>query len=52
MSQERLYHVVAVNNRTNKRTRVTGYAMSHAQCCTMKSKFTRHPTRSMELEEA
>lgn len=47
----RLYHLVAKNNKTDKKTYLTGYPMTHAECCTMKSKFSYHPLRRIELEE-
>lgn len=49
---ERLYHLVAVNNKTDAATVLTSYPMTHAQCCTMKSKFTHHPARRIEMREA
>lgn len=40
----RLYHIEAVNDRTGRRVRLTGYPMPHAQCVIMKSKQTPRPT--------
>lgn len=48
---ERMYHLQAVNSRTNRTVRLTGYPMTHAQCCTMKSKFSYHKERHIELIE-
>lgn len=49
---EPLYHLQAVNNRTGHATRLTRYAATHAQACTMKSKFSIHSSRRIELVEA
>lgn len=38
-------HVVAVNNRTGKRTRLTASPLTSAQARTFKSKFSRYPGR-------
>jgi hypothetical protein len=48
----RVYHLVAINERTGHMTRLTEYPMTHAQCCVNKSKFTDHPARRIELIEA
>ena len=50
--QERLYLLVAVNERTGKQTQVTSYLMSHRECCTCKSKFSHHPARRIMLVDA
>ncbi len=34
----RLYHLVAINEKTGKKVYLTRYPMGHAQCMTMKSK--------------
>lgn len=47
----RKYHLVTINERSGHKTQVTGYPMSHAECCTMKSKMTEHPARRIQLEE-
>jgi hypothetical protein len=49
---QKLYHLVAINNKTEKRHQLTGYPMSHKQCVTMKSKFTPHAHRRIEFVEA
>lgn len=51
MGNERMYHLVAINERTGKETRLTSYPMTHAECCTMKAKFTPHPLRRIQLKE-
>ena len=48
---ERKYHLVAINERTGKKVYLTGYAMTHAECVVMKSKFSYHPARRIQLEE-
>lgn len=48
----RKYHIVAINEHTGDKTQLTGYPMTHAECCTMKSKITAHPARRIQLEEA
>lgn len=50
-TQERLYHLQAVNERSGRVVRLTGYPMNHAQCCTMKGKFTPHKDVRIELTE-
>lgn len=47
----RLYHLVAINERTGRTVRLTGYPMPHAQCMTMKSKQTNRPTIRIALQE-
>ena len=47
----RLYHLDSVNTKTNERTRLTRYPMSHDEVFTMKSKFTEHYFRRLELVE-
>lgn len=51
MSQERLYHLFAVNDRTGKREQLTRFAMNHQDCCVNKSKFSPHPARRIVLVE-
>lgn len=48
----RLYHLVAVNNKTDAVTALTTFPVTHSQACTMKSKFSHHPARRLELREA
>jgi hypothetical protein len=52
MQPERKYHIVAINERTGEKIFCTSYPMSHQECCTMKSKFSYHPVRRLQLEEA
>lgn len=47
----RKYHLDSVNIRTNERTRLTGYPMTHAEICTIKSKCTEYAHRRLELVE-
>jgi hypothetical protein len=37
-SKARLYHLVAINEKTGNKVYLTRYPTSHAQCMTMKSK--------------
>lgn len=48
---ERLYHIIAINERTGRRVTMTGYPMNHHDCCTMMRKITRYPWRRLLLEE-
>ena len=50
----RLYHVVAVNDKTGARIIVTRPTepVTHKEACTIKSKLTNHPARRLILVEA
>jgi hypothetical protein len=48
---ERLYHLVAVNDRTGYREAVTARPDTHAACATMQSRFNLHPDVRLVLEE-
>lgn len=48
---ERLYHVVAINEKTGHKTYVTLYPMPHKQACNNKARFTVHKARRIQLEE-
>lgn len=48
---ERLYHLVAINERQNRKVYLTGYPMVHHLCVVMKSKFTPHKWVRIQLEE-
>jgi hypothetical protein len=49
--KERLYHIVAINERTGRKTYVTCVAMNHKDACTVLKKFSPHPARRMQLEQ-
>lgn len=49
--RERLYNLVAVNEKSGAVVALTRYPMSHHECCVMKSKFTEHKARRIELRE-
>lgn len=49
--RERLYHLVAVSEKTGEVTVLTGYPMPHHECCVMKSKISEHKSRRIELRE-
>jgi hypothetical protein len=48
---ERLYHVVAINERTGYTVRMTAYPCTHEEGCTIMGKLLRHPARRVQLEE-
>ena len=48
----KLYHIVAINERTGAKVYMTGYPMNHEQCCTMMKRISYHPARRIQLEEA
>jgi len=47
----RLYHIVAINEKTGKTTYCTSYPMSHKEACVILKKFSNHPARRVQLEE-
>lgn len=47
----RMYHIVAINERTRNKEYMTGYAMPHDQACVMLKKISAHPARRVQLEE-
>lgn len=51
MQTERLYHLVAINEKTGEKVYLTRYPDTHKACCTMKSKFSYHPARRIQLEQ-
>jgi len=50
---ERLYHIVAINEKTGIKQYLTGYPMTHKECMVMKSKQST-PAKHVriQLEEA
>jgi hypothetical protein len=50
MKKERLYHLVAINEKTGKIVVLTSYP-SHRHCMTMKSKFTPHRNVRIQVVE-
>lgn len=48
---DRMYNLVAINERTNKKVILTSSPCTHKECCTMKSKFTPRPGVRIQLEE-
>jgi len=48
---QRLYHIVATNDKTGAQWRMTGFPMPHKECMTMKSKITVYPWRTLALVE-
>jgi len=48
----RLYHIVAINEKTGNRTRMTFYPMPHHEACTVLGKINNtHKGRRVQLEE-
>lgn len=49
--KERLYHIVAINERTGAKVYCTRYPTNHKDSCVMLSKFTPHKGIRCQLEE-
>lgn len=47
----RMYHLVAINNKTEVATVLTVHPVTHSEACTMKNKFSCHPARRIQLRE-
>ena len=47
----RLYHIIAINDRTKAIVQMTGYPIPHDQCMTMLGKLTRYNWRTLQLVE-
>lgn len=47
----RLYWLVAINEKTGNKTYLTTKPFGHAECVTMKKRFSPHPLRRIQLEE-
>lgn len=54
MNPERRYHLIAVNEKTGKKTYVSDVKnpMTHSEAVIVKSKFTVHKCRRIELENS
>ena len=50
-SSERLYHLIAVNDRTKRRECLTAHPDTHANCMTMKGRFSPHKDVRIMVEE-
>ena len=48
----RMYYLTAVNERTGNKVYLTTKAFSHQECVTMKNRFSQHPSRRIQLEDA
>jgi hypothetical protein len=48
----RLYHLVAINERSGREFQVTAVPLQHSNACTLMGKFTVHAARRLELKEA
>jgi hypothetical protein len=52
METERMYHIIALNERTGRKYYLTGYPMNHHDCCVMKSKQSNRVKHvRIQLEE-
>jgi len=49
---ERMYNVVAINEKTGDVIQLNATPMTHKEACTFKSKFIDYPGRRIQLEEA
>jgi hypothetical protein len=49
-TRERMYHLVAINERTGKKTRLTSSPMGHQRAVTNKSKFNPRKDVRIQLE--
>lgn len=47
----RLYNIVAINEKHGWKEYMTAFPMSHADCCVMLGKISKHPARRIQLEE-
>lgn len=47
----KLFHIVAINERTGQQVRMTGYPMPHDECCVMLTKITKYEWRRLVLVE-
>ena len=48
---ERLYNIIAINDKTGKKVFLTGYPMNHKKCLIMLSKLSDYPNRRFLLIE-
>lgn len=49
--KNRLYHILAINDKTGYTRQCTGYPMSHAACCVMMGKFNLNKNVRLQLTE-
>jgi len=49
--RERLYHIVAINEKSGELTYMTQYPDTHENCCVMMGKISKHPARRIQLVE-
>lgn len=47
----RMYHVVAINERSGHKVYCTTESLTHESACVVMSKFSKHPARRIQLEE-
>lgn len=48
---QRMYDLVAINEKTGAETKLNGEPLTHAEACVVKSKFSSHPARRVQLKE-
>ena len=48
---ERLYHLVAINEKTGAKVYLSDYPITHAVACVWKSKFNPHKNVRIQLEQ-
>jgi hypothetical protein len=46
------FHIIAINEKTNRKTYMTASSLSHDEACVMLSKINKHPARRVQLEQA
>lgn len=51
MNTVRMYHIVAINEKSGVKTYCTRQPMTHSEACVMLGKFSQHPARRVQLEE-
>ncbi len=50
--QNRLYNLVAINEKTGRVAVLTKWPMPHEEACVMMGKFANYPGRRIQLQEA
>jgi len=49
--KNRLYHIVAINERTGQKTYMTVYPVTHEAAVNNLNRISKHPARRVQLEE-
>lgn len=50
-AEDRLYHVIVINNKTKKKVYMTGYPVDHKTAMILLSKLTKYSWRTEMVEE-